>query len=313
MNEGGNIVGSATRFAPENSMTVAIRHHIPGRTRLRLHPWPSASSLGQILAMLSQMGVVVESANPVSGSLLVGHDIAISAGDIHRRLESHEWTRLEEIRKPAPDKPARLQSDVGRESELDRLAIADAAMVLREFDSAPSGLESQEANRRLQIHGYNAAPAPVGRSRGEMAVGQFTTFPVALLLGSAILSIATGGIVDAAVTLGVVFANAAIGFSSESATENLIRRLSRPVEHEAAVLRDGVPTTVSAREVVPGDVILLAPGSFVPADARVLQADDLSVDESMLNRSAACRSVSVNWVTSWPKRASSLREVRTSA
>ncbi|MCT2398753.1 cation-translocating P-type ATPase [Novosphingobium mangrovi (ex Huang et al. 2023)] len=260
-------------------MTVVVHHHVPGRTRLRLDPWPKAASLDAIHDMLSRLGSMVVSANPLSGSMLVRHPVSLSARELHGHVENQA--------KVAPGKPGADVStlrapDGSPRRELDQMAVMDTVGILREFGSAPEGLESDEAKRRLSVHGYNATPAPAGRSPAEMAIEQFTTFPVALLFGSAILSVATGGVIDAAVTLGVVVANAVIGFSSESATESLIRRLSRPVERDGSVMRDGVCVTVPAREIVPGDVIVLAPGDFVPADARLLEAHDLSADESGL-------------------------------
>jgi hypothetical protein len=78
----------------------------------------------------------------------------------------------------------------------------------------------------------------------------------------------------------VIAANAAIGFSSENASERLIRRLSKPIEHEAHVLRSGTLQTIASRGVVPGDILVLGPSAVVAADARIIEADELSVDES---------------------------------
>lgn len=112
-----------------------------------------------------------------------------------------------------------------------------------------------------------------GRSRIGILAGQVSTLPVALLAGSAVLSIATGGLIDALVTLGVVALNAGIGFTSKDATERLIRKMSRPVAHDTAVISAGTLRRCSASEIVRGDVIALGPGAFVPADARMIAAD----------------------------------------
>nr|WP_161774305.1 HAD-IC family P-type ATPase [Sphingobium sp. Ant17] len=154
--------------------------------------------------------------------------------------------------------------------------------ILELLRSGADGLSANEARRRLAVYGPNQTPPPLGRSQRDMVAAQFTGLPVALLFGSAVLSFATGGLLDAALTIGVVLANAAIGFSSENATERLIRRLSRPTEHMAEVQRDGNRLTVLAATIVPGDILVLAPGQFVPADARILECRDLTVDESTL-------------------------------
>ena len=263
-------------------MTVVIHHRLPGRTRLRLEKWPSAAAFGRIQHQLAHDGCRIARANPASRSLLVLHPEMTCAEDVRRHVETALGTASSPVDSGIAAQPQLYSRETIRTSELDEAAVTDAEQILSDLRSLPQGLSAKEAEQRLATHGPNATPTPLGRPRAEMAVAQFTTFPVAMLAGSAILSVATGGIVDAAVTLGVVFLNAAIGFSSENATENLIRRLSRPVDHATALLRGGDRIIVSASEVVPGDIITVAPGSFVPADARVLDAHHLSVDESSL-------------------------------
>jgi len=162
------------------------------------------------------------------------------------------------------------------------VAVTDASTALQRCKTQASGLTAETVADRQGRYGENATPAPTGRSRREMLLEQVSTLPVGMLVGSAALSVATGGLIDAVVTVGVIAANAAIGFTTENATERLIRRLSKPVEHEAAVYREGRPMLVPARDVVPGDILVLAQGTQVAADARLIDVDDLSVDESAL-------------------------------
>jgi Ca2+-transporting ATPase len=89
-------------------------------------------------------------------------------------------------------------------------------------------------------------------------------------------------VADALVIAGVVALNAAIGYVTESQAEHTIHALTRLVRPSTFVLRDGNPCTVRVEDVVPGDVLMLRPGSYVAADARLLTTQRLSVDESVL-------------------------------
>jgi Ca2+-transporting ATPase len=145
-----------------------------------------------------------------------------------------------------------------------------------------SGLSVEEARRRLKAFGPNSLPEPAPRSKLGMLVGQFTTLPVALLGVAAGLSVFTAGVLDAAVIMGVMGLNALIGFFTENQAERTIHSLRRLRTPVVEAVRDGAEEEVSAEELVVGDVLVLKPGDFVPADCRLLDADYLSVDESAL-------------------------------
>jgi len=147
---------------------------------------------------------------------------------------------------------------------------------------AEQGLASEEARKRLQRFGPNALARQEPRSGWALFAEQLESLPVAMLGASALVSVLTGGVADAIVIGGVVLLNAAIGYATESQSEGVIRELTRMEDASAPVLRDGQPGSVPAEEVVPGDVLLLQPGVAVSADARVVSASRLSVDESAL-------------------------------
>lgn len=148
--------------------------------------------------------------------------------------------------------------------------------------SFEKGLASAMARQRLAEYGPNTLPCYKGRSPLAMIADQFKSLPVLLLLGSAALSIFTGGIGDAVVITLVVILNASIGFATESQAERTIAALLDSAEPTAAVIRDGALTQIRGRDVVPGDLLVLVRGCQVAADARVLDADWLTVDESAL-------------------------------
>ena len=115
-----------------------------------------------------------------------------------------------------------------------------------------------------------------------MFLGQFRSLPVALLGASAVVSVLTGGLADALVILAVVMVNATLGYITESQAEKTIKSLTGPVQPFALTIRAGVLQTVPAAELVAGDLLVLAPGNTVAADARLLEARRLTVDESSL-------------------------------
>jgi Ca2+-transporting ATPase len=144
------------------------------------------------------------------------------------------------------------------------------------------GLDSSKAMERIALYGANALPPPQSRSRWGMFLHQFLSLPVALLGAAAFLSVITGGLLDAAIIMGVVVANATVGYVTESTAERTIESLRNLMKPTAMVIRDGIAGEINAEELVPGDIILLKQGSYVPADARILDAANLTVDESAL-------------------------------
>ncbi|MCU0574722.1 MAG: cation-transporting P-type ATPase [Syntrophobacteraceae bacterium] len=148
--------------------------------------------------------------------------------------------------------------------------------------SARSGLTVQEAADRLAQYGPNALPEADARSGWSILFDQFKSLPVALLGAAAGVSVVTGGLADAIVILAVVGINGVIGYVTESEAEKTIHSLKQLVKPTADVLRDGAVTTLPAEVVVPGDVLVLRPGAYVAADARLLECSHLSLDESVL-------------------------------
>ena len=101
------------------------------------------------------------------------------------------------------------------------------------------------------------------RSGFSLFIDQFKSLPVALLGVAAAISVATGGVVDAVVILSVVVINAVIGYVTESQAEKTIHSLKSLVRPMAQVLREGSVQTIGAQDVVPGDLLILQPGSYV--------------------------------------------------
>jgi Ca2+-transporting ATPase len=148
--------------------------------------------------------------------------------------------------------------------------------------SASAGLSEAAAQQRFTQYGPNLLPESVPRSGWSIFFDQFKTLPVALLGVAAGISVATGGLADAVVILGVVIINASIGYTTERQTEKTIQGLKNLVQPSAAVIRSSAMQNIKAKDVVPGDLLVLRPGSYIAADARLIEAKYLSVDESAL-------------------------------
>lgn len=144
------------------------------------------------------------------------------------------------------------------------------------------GIDGDSVEARRKEFGENILPRATSRSDWQIIYEQFNSLPVYLLGAAAGISVITGGLLDAVVILGVVAANAAIGYVTESRAEKNIDALNDLVLHMAEVIRDGRSVYLTAEEVVPGDILMLRPGSYVPADCRLIRTSQLTIDESML-------------------------------
>ncbi|WP_420266230.1 HAD-IC family P-type ATPase [Candidatus Magnetominusculus dajiuhuensis] len=209
-----------------------------------------------------------------------------SVRDTVRDLFKHKTTLTSPVGPPPPSKTVKTTAKDKSLSEKQE-AIAWQNMkkdqVIAFFNTSPAtGLSAKFAAELLHTYGRNILPESFTRSKWAMFFGQFTSFPVLLLGGAAVLSAATGGIADGIVILSVVLINAVIGFVTESYSEKTINSLKKLVRPYTFVLRDGKVIEISVEEVVPGDVLILKPGTYIPADARVIDSQMLSVDESAL-------------------------------
>ena len=154
--------------------------------------------------------------------------------------------------------------------------------VLTRLQSAPVGLTSAEAARRLVEHGPNEIQAAHRISPWAILFEQFKNVLILILLVATALSAILGHGVEAIAISFIVLFAVLLGFVQEYRAERAIEALRQMAAPTATVLRDGDEQEVPAREVVPGDVILLRAGDKVPADGRLLEAVNLQVEEAAL-------------------------------
>lgn len=145
-----------------------------------------------------------------------------------------------------------------------------------------TGLTRAEVEARLAAEGYNELP--VERQRGIWAIAfKVAREPMFLLLAAAgAIYLTLGNLEEALVLLASVFVVMGITIYQERKTERALEALGDLSSPRALVLRDGAWMRIAGREVVRGDIVLLKEGDRIPADAVLLSANDLTVDESLL-------------------------------
>ena len=159
--------------------------------------------------------------------------------------------------------------------------------VLSRFETRESGLSSPEAARRLLLHGPNALFVKPPVSPWRILLDQLRSLIILLLVVATGVAVLLGDHLEAAAIATVLLVTVAIGFGVEWRARRAVEALSRMQLQSALVLRDGTRRTVDARELVPGDVIVLEAGTAVPADARLLSATELRVVEAPLTGESA--------------------------
>ncbi|MEN6342673.1 MAG: HAD-IC family P-type ATPase [Methanospirillum sp.] len=158
----------------------------------------------------------------------------------------------------------------------------DVGAVEERLGTGPAGLEGAEAAARLGTYGPNRLPVRPPPGPLTLFLRQFRSPLIYVLLVAAAVSAGLGDFRDAAFILVVVLANAVVGTFQEWKAESAAEALRRLIETEVRVVRGGRDLSVPAEEVVPGDRVLLESGNRVPADLRLVEVDDLAVDESAL-------------------------------
>ena len=149
------------------------------------------------------------------------------------------------------------------------------------------GLSEAEVAARLSASGPNVLGRVERPPYLRIAARQFADPLVALLVAAAVVSAGIGELLEGAVIAAIVVLNAVLGFVQEAGAERALLALSRTRELVATVVRDGRELTVPSADLVPGDVVVVREGDRVPADARIVRAERLAVDESLLTGESA--------------------------
>jgi len=172
----------------------------------------------------------------------------------------------------------------------------DSSEVLQKLGAKPEGLTGQEAKERLAKFGYNELMERRRRTALQMFLGEFKDVFVLLLLAASVLSAFVGyyesaqipdqpfieTYADTITIVTIVILVAISGFIQEYRAEKALEALRRLTAPKTRALRDGEETTILAKEVVPGDVLVLEAGDTIPADARILENIELKADEAIL-------------------------------
>jgi Ca2+-transporting ATPase len=276
---------------------LTVKHHAgSGRLRLRLAGLRGNAALAARLQAVLDEGAAWQQAEvrAFSGSIIVHHDPAVPAETVVDRLQeilrstgvtagpapSASGTPVRPTPPPEPVTPSGRAANEGQGWH-----SRSAAQVVADLASDPArGISAAVARDRLLSEGPNRLPQLARRSRLAMLGTQVNSLPVMMLAGSAVVSVATGGVADAVATLAVIATNAVLGYVTEGQAESVISALTEDDARIAKVrvIRDGVEIEAPAADLVRGDLYVVGAGMQVCADARLIRADRLMLDESTL-------------------------------
>lgn len=151
-----------------------------------------------------------------------------------------------------------------------------------QLGSKASGLSQSEAQTRLKQYGINEIQAAQRISPWSILLEQFKNVLILILLGATAISFFLGHGIESIVIAVIILFAVLLGFIQEYRAERAIEALRQMAAPTAAVLRDGQEVKIAAREVVPGDVVILHTGDRIPADGRIIESINLQVEEAAL-------------------------------
>ena len=156
------------------------------------------------------------------------------------------------------------------------------SQVLTALDSKKSGLISLAAKKRLFLHGKNEIKSQGQNSAWTIFLSQFKSPLVLILLLASLLAGFLGEVISTVIIVLIILMSALLGFSQEYKSEKIISRLRKKVALKVSVIRDKKTKLIDATELVIGDIVLLELGKVIPADLRLIETDDLLINEAML-------------------------------
>lgn len=155
--------------------------------------------------------------------------------------------------------------------------------VLKELDvNVSTGLTETEVTKRLEKYGENKLQEAKKKSLIQLFFAQLNDALIYVLLGAAVVTLIVGEYADSVIILAVVILNATIGIIQEAKAEKAIEALNKLTTPRSLVRRDGEVKEISSLQIVPGDVVILDAGRYVPADIRLVSSSNLQIEESAL-------------------------------
>lgn len=155
--------------------------------------------------------------------------------------------------------------------------------IFKELNVNPiTGLTKDEAAARLNKYGLNKLEGKPKKSLFSLFLAQLKDMLIYVLLGAAVITLFIGEYVDAVIILLVVILNAVIGVVQEAKAEKAVEALQQMTTPRSLVRRDGEVTEINSEEVVPGDIVILDAGRYIPADLRLVESANLQIEESAL-------------------------------
>jgi len=280
-------------------MVQTIHAAIKGRVRYKVKGLYRSEPLkNHIESRLSDRDEISHfSVSILTGNLLIVFNSGNSHSDITTIIKSIVFEHEKGSGEKSPLKPPFNKGGYGgisrrklrklitcsEDQSVEQWHLKEAGDVLSLLETSKvSGLSREQVEKNLKKYGPNILPESVPRSGFSIFIDQFKSLPVALLGAAAVISIFTGGIADAFIIMGVVAINASIGYATESQAEKTIHSLKSLVRPSALVIRDGNLKVIRAEDVVIGDILSLKPGIYISGDARLVEVNRLSVDESAL-------------------------------
>jgi Mg2+-importing ATPase len=159
--------------------------------------------------------------------------------------------------------------------------IKSFSETLQELNSSLKGLTEEEATKRLAIFGFNEIPSKKIQWF-EILLRQFKSPFCYLLLIAGLIALLIGEEIDSAFILLFVFINVVLGFIQEFRAEKAIQYLKKFLDSRVKVIREGEEKIIEKKYLVPGDIVVLKAGDIAPAELRVIEVKNLTVDESVL-------------------------------